>query len=112
MIFMVMVGVPSLELECGGHRKSMRDCLKDIPTNELEQLVRSLDTKYDGKKMDFGLLAFQPNHDFFLLSGAVDVLRERNGQDYVDKLLNLRRARTFREKLSSLFFGTLYTYAK
>jgi hypothetical protein len=107
---MVMVGVPSLELECVEHRKSMRNCLNDIPTIELEQLVRSLDKQYYNKKVDFGLLAFQPNHDFFLYSGAVDVLRERNGQDYVDKLLNLRRARTFREKLSSLLFGTTFTY--
>ena len=104
------ISPPSPELTCLEHREYMKEQLGDIPDGELEKLIEGLIEKHRGEKQNFYVLSVFPNHDIFLCAGVADVLRERHGQDYVDKLLNLRRPRTFIEKLSSLVFGTVFAY--
>ena len=89
-------------------RKMCSERLKDIPSNELSDLVTSIIQKHKGKKINSLYLAFAPYHDdLFLASGAADVLRERHGKDYVNKLLGYRKPANLKEKIVYLFTRNL-----
>ena len=82
------------------YRKNCKEQLEDMPSGELEELFSDIFKKNKGQKISMSCLAFAGiNDDMFIASGAYDILRERRGDDYVLKLIDLRQPKTLREKL-------------
>ncbi len=94
-----MFGLPSPELDAIICRKNCKEQLQDIPSEELEELVKHILEKNKRERVDFSYLAFaNPYDDLFIASGACDVLRERRGQNYINKITGLRKPKSIKEK--------------
>ena len=48
--------------------------------------------------------------DLFLASGACDVLRERHGEEYIERLTGLRKPKTIGERLKYWVTGQMPKY--
>jgi len=95
------------------YRKRCKEQLQDMPSKELEELVKDIFKKKEGQKIDRFYLAFAgPNDDLFVASGACDVLRERHGDDYTARLAGLRKPRTVGEMLKYWITGKMPKYEK
>lgn len=82
-----------------------------MPSGELEDLLSSLWKKHKGQRVDGWYLQFAgAEDDLFIASGACDVLRERHGEDYVIRLADRRKPKTFGEKLRYWITGRMPEY--
>ncbi len=80
--------------------------LRDIPTEELEDLVKDYIEKTKDKKFDSLSLVFEPlDSDNFMAFGAFDVIKERKGEDYALWIIGLRKPRNLKEYIYKLIVG-------
>lgn len=82
-------------------RQNCAEQLRDIPSNELTELVLDILKKQKGKDIDedYLMLFASREDDIFMGAGACDVLRERHGDEYVNNLLGFRKPVTLKEKI-------------
>jgi len=103
----------SPELNAIIYRRHCKEQLQDIPSEELEELAKAIFEKYKERTINQLYLAFAGrNDDVFLVSGACDVLRERHGEDYITRLIELRKPRTLGERLKYWVTGQMPKYAE
>lgn len=108
-----MIGVSSLELNGIIKRRYCKKQLQDMPSQELEDLARDILEKNKGRTVDPLYLAFAGTYgDLFLASGACDVLRERHGKEYIERLTGFRKPKTIGELLKYWVTGQMPKYQK
>ncbi len=109
----MMITPPSPELRGMLCRKYCKEQLADMPSNELEELAKSLFEKNKGQKVNVWYLAFAgAEDDLFMACGACDVLEERHGEEYVDRLTGVRRPKTAWEHIKYFFTGEVPKYVQ
>lgn len=98
--------IPSPYLGYIAKRKFAKEELRDIPTEELEDLVKNYIEKTRDKKFDSLSLVFEPFYsDNFMAFGAFDVIIEKKGEDYALRLISLRKPRSLKEYINKLIFS-------
>ena len=87
-------------------RNTCAEKLKDIPSGELEVLIKDILEKHGEEEVtSLYLMCADKEDDLFIVSGAADVLRDRHGQEYVLNLMELRSPRTLGEKCRYYLFN-------
>ena len=83
-------------------RQAIAEQFVELVDSELIEIIQRSKNKYGDGASKYWLLY---PLDFIRGGAAVDVLRERYGQDYVYGLMGLRKPRTVREHLNKWVFG-------
>jgi len=102
---MLMTNVcPSPELEAASKRNTYRNRLVELTDGELIKIYRTAEEKFGDKKFNAYLLGCQPE-EFYKGAAAVDVLRERHGDEFVEELTGVPQPKTLVEKILFIFSG-------
>ena len=105
-----MIGASSLEMDIISKRRQCQRELSEMPSKELEELARDLLQKNGGRVNNFRLAFAGTYDDVFLASGACDVLRERHGEEYIERLTGLRKPKTVLERVRYWITGQMPEY--
>lgn len=93
----------SPELELVGRRIGAANRLRDQPSQQLEQMAKSYIAEHGHENVSEVSLFFNEDDPIFKTLGALDVLRERHGEDYVARITGLRLPKTLYEKVIYFF---------
>lgn len=89
-------------------RRQCAEQLKDKSSDELSCLVKEIFQRHSGEAVDKWYLSVAPaDDDLFMAAGACDVLKERLGEQYIEKLTGLRKPKTLYEKAMYFFTGKM-----
>lgn len=100
-----MVGLnlyPSQELEAACKRAGWRGKLTQRDDEELVWIYRVTEEKYRDRKFNSIAIAALPE-EVYRAGAAVDVLRERHGDDFVAELTGVPQPKTLAQKVKYFF---------
>jgi len=95
---------PSPELEAAAKRSSYRDKLAEASDEELIRIYRTAEEKFSNKRLKWHLLNCYPE-EFYQGAAAVDVLRERYGNQFIERLTGVHQPKTLIQKIFHYIFG-------
>lgn len=81
--------------------------LKNVPSEQLREQVIEYNEQH-GKDSFPGfdqMMFASKNSEPIKVAAAVDILKKRHGSDYVFEMFGLRKPKTFREMLYTIFTG-------
>jgi len=93
---------PSPELEAAAKRNSYRDRLAELADEELIRIYRTAEERFGDKRFNAYLLGCQPE-EFYKGAAAVDVLRDRHGDEFVEELTGVPQPKTLVGKILRYF---------
>jgi hypothetical protein len=93
---------PSPELEAAAKRNSYRDRLAELADEELIKIYRTAEERFGDKRFNAYLLGCQPE-EFYKGAAAVDVLRDRHGDEFVEELTGVPQPKTLVGKILRYF---------